>query len=428
MVNLLFIILIVWSFQAIRKKSNTIHCKYIAAFAFTLTLFFIDSLSVSFYAILVSDFCLDPDDGNSLILTFMVICSLCMILALVTLYAIFCLRLINVFKRSMFRLSNKMIKYLYFTCICQLFLASLAWLSYPITGGDTAAVAKVVSGLILYYIINSIILTLTFTKRLKHVSQTIRSLRSNKAKVAKSRSASINCSHNLTIDNCNYNNYNNNNNIIINDDNNNIRDIEIIDNSKIPTKFAVNNTSAQTEDSQTMTNKEEMVRSSTPSASGGDTGGDTGATRTGFANSISGISEPDTNGKTVSPRMTTNKLEQGSDDVIDNDNDNDNNKIESPRVYGEHGVRLPFVQQTMNLGSKIVLCVFFALLSSFLLSCVFVLIALMDSIYLSLTISWALMVDAIVNSLCLVLQWGFSRDLYNTMCKLCDKLSKRILF
>ena len=308
-IHLLFTVLITWSFWTICNNSKAMSKTYLFAFSFTLILFVIDSVSCAAYAILVSDHCFDADNENPWILTLMVFGTLSMILALVTLYTIFCFRLIHTFTSSMFEFSNTMKKYLHCTCAIQFFLAILAWLTYPIPGVDAATVTQIVSVLIQFYILNSIVLTIIFTKKLKVAAKTIESLQRNISCIASA-------SHNNSTEN----------------------------------------------------STETKIQAQT--------------------NGVIGV----------------NKARS----QIDNRT-------------------LSFIQQTVNIASKVVLCVFFALFSSFLLSIVFVCIATIESPILSLGIGWAMMVDSFVNTLCLVLQWGFSHILYTHICTFCDKFVKKIV-
>ena len=108
----------------------------------------------------------------------------------------------------------------------------------------------------------------------------------------------------------------------------------------------------------------------------------------------------------------------GSKDT-NNDNNNNNNNV---CVFDNSNERnsKAITRDTINVATKIVLCVFFALLSSFLLAIMFVIVGNVQSHYVSAMMSLAMIFDSITNILCALLQWKFSDQLYNKICKQCD--------
>lgn len=81
---------------------------------------------------------------------------------------------------------------------------------------------------------------------------------------------------------------------------------------------------------------------------------------------------------------------------------------------------------TREIASKIIVCMFFALLSTAFLVVLGILVAFLTSHYVSIILRIAVLIDSVINSLCLTLQWNFSHDLYGKLCKSCHTIVKNI--
>ena len=334
--------LVIWSIGQICKQCDTVQKHFIILFMVAIFLFEAESMCRIYVNIQYVEYChvvLISDEQ----LPAMIGSTLTMLLALMSLYTLFYLRLVAIFKHSMLELSKPVLYYFNLTCIIQLLLACAAWFIFPITG-DLQDIASMFSYLTFLYVVNSVIILIYFLKKMQDLSDYIQSLNTSCSSLTSMSYSPASRPRVRTTS---------------------MSNVKINGGSSIPTT----SNKAQT--------------STIPAAA---------------------------NNYNINKNIGTDHDQKVSI--------RDRKHTESS---GTSGIRDAMADtMTLDIGTRMLICVFFALLSSLIISLLFQRVSVDRSHSMAMTFTISLVVDSIINSLCLILQWEFSDKLYYALCDRCD--------
>lgn len=160
---------LIWSLYQIFHSRLNIPKKFITLFILTLCIFFCESIFIS-YSNYWLQLCRETAFEREHVQYSIIFTSFCMLTALVLEYLLFCWRFVNVFKGSLFELSNKLLAWFKGVTMTEILLCLISYASFAIFRFQSVTALSTAFAL-LYIIINYIIVIIIFIRKLNQLSK-----------------------------------------------------------------------------------------------------------------------------------------------------------------------------------------------------------------------------------------------------------------